>query len=137
MLDLPHLRTYTSVITVSEYLQLHDLSPDVEWSNGAWHREVYHSGTPKPSFGVIPNGEYDPSGIVRVDRMPPARHDLIEDRPWHAPLLAVMGTRNAIPIGEARTVVQRSGFKVSKEEGEFEEELERNGWAILHTFAGA
>ncbi len=43
MMDLPHLRAQHPVITVSEYLRLHEQDPEVESSTGSWERELYHS----------------------------------------------------------------------------------------------
>jgi hypothetical protein len=78
MFNLTHLRRSHPVILTSEYLRLHNLSADVESSNGAWSRTAYHehanvfdSATGKrPSLQVIENSWFDPKGINRVDVLP-------------------------------------------------------------------
>lgn len=87
MIDLNHLRTHHPVITVAEYLMLQGLDPEHETGNGAWDVNNYHNHTRitdtgqelderdeevvKPSIKVIPNDAFDPSGTIRVDRLPP------------------------------------------------------------------
>ena len=83
MIDLPHLRARHSVVTVSEYLRLHGLDPEVESSRGSWERESYHAHpnvfesnkTKTPSLFVIENRWYEPSGSNRVNYIPQAMKD--------------------------------------------------------------
>jgi hypothetical protein len=78
MFNLTHLRLTHPVILISEYLRLHDLSPDLECSNGAWSRTLYHAHAnifesdpgKRPSLHVIENGWFDPKGMIRVDVLP-------------------------------------------------------------------
>jgi hypothetical protein len=78
MFNITHLRRTHPVIMISEYLRLHNLSVDMEWSNGAWLRDTYHKHAnvfesnpqKKPSLQVIENWWYDPQGINRVDVLP-------------------------------------------------------------------
>ncbi len=75
MIDLPRLRARHPVITVSEYLRLHGLDPEIESSRGHWERESYHArpnvfGSKTPSLFVIKNQWYHPSGSARVDYIP-------------------------------------------------------------------
>ncbi|SRR6266403_1736858 len=80
MIDLPHLRSRHPVITVSEYLSLHGLDPEIESSSGYWPRELYHTHpnvfesnkTKTPSLFVIEYRWYEPSGSNRVDYIPQA-----------------------------------------------------------------
>ncbi len=80
MVDLPHLRSRHPVITVSEYLRLHGLDPEIESSRGNWQKELYQSHpsafesnkTKTPSLFVIENQWYEPSGYNRVDYIPQA-----------------------------------------------------------------
>lgn len=74
MFNLTHIRETHSVVTVSEFLRLHNISADVETGRGDWDTEAYHhissTGERKPSLRVIENDWYDPGEIVRVDRIP-------------------------------------------------------------------
>lgn len=77
MLNITLLRQTQPVILLSDYLRLHGLTPEIEQSNGVWHRELYHSRTnimtgKKPTLFVIKNKWYDPSGTLRVDVLPHA-----------------------------------------------------------------
>lgn len=101
MLDLTLLREVQPVILVSDYLQLHGLPLHLEQSNGTWSRDAYHSNSNvytgrKPSFHEIKNNWYDPSGTIRVDRLP----DEIKERgKWRFR----MGDDETGPIGEWTT----------------------------------
>jgi hypothetical protein len=83
MLDLPLLRARHPVITVSEYLRLHGLDPEIEASNGQWQKESYHTQpdvfesnrTKVPSLFVVENHWYMPEGTIRVDYIPQAMKD--------------------------------------------------------------
>lgn len=78
MFNITHLRRTHPVITVNEYLRLHNFSADTEWSNGAWLRSTYHQHAnvfesdpqKKPSLHVIENWWFDPEGVNRVDELP-------------------------------------------------------------------
>lgn len=75
MFNVTHLRLTHSVILLSDYLRLHNISTDQEGSNGAWLHETYHqqpnifSGR-KPTLNVIKNQWFDPEDILRVDVLP-------------------------------------------------------------------
>lgn len=71
MLDLNQLQKLVPVITVKEYLLLHDLDPSLEVHDGYWVTERYQG--PKTDTFTIPNDSlspFEPHGIVRVDRLP-------------------------------------------------------------------
>lgn len=74
MFNLTHIRETHPVVTVSEFLRLHNISADVETGRGDWDTEAYHhissTGERKPSLRIIENDWYDPGEIVRVDRIP-------------------------------------------------------------------
>lgn len=78
MFNLTHLRQTHPVMLTSEYLRLHNISEDQEWSNGAWLRSTYHKHASvfepnqerKPLLHVIENWWYDPAGVNRVDQIP-------------------------------------------------------------------
>ncbi|KDQ16760.1 hypothetical protein BOTBODRAFT_106823 [Botryobasidium botryosum FD-172 SS1] len=135
MLDIPHLRKTHSVILVSEYLKLHDLDPEIEWSNGAWNRDRYSEGTPKRTVRVIPNDAYDPSTILRVDELknlPAAGH---RDGLVYTTLMNAMGTdQNVLEWEVARALLL--AWDVDTDE-KLESLLNEHGWVVLHTFKGA
>lgn len=136
MLDLDHLRKDYSVITVGEYLKLHNIDPSLEWSNGAWHREAYHNASPKPSYAAIPNHEYDPFGVIRVDRVPPSPKEL-ENTIMTPVLMKKLDPKTFImKLDDAKQTLEMNGLNNWESEKELEEMVEKEGWVILHTFAG-
>ncbi|QRV76198.1 O-FucT domain protein [Ceratobasidium sp. AG-Ba] len=134
MLDLNHLRKTHSVVTVGEYLQLNGMPASTEWSNGAWHRENYQNGG-KVSLHVIPNNEYDPSPMVRVDNLPkhpPGR----DNSPLSRALYEKLGEKRIVmDLPEAADIV-RSHAEFA-DDAQLEAILRENGWEFLHTFRGA
>lgn len=137
MLDLRHLRKYTPVVTLGEYLNLQGLDPSVEQSNGAWARELYHSGSSRPSLGVIRNHEYDPAGVVRVDKLlpSPAGETSLTDSPVARKLLEIKGDNLAVKLNDVKGPLKKLASWNTDEE--LETIIEEHGFAILHTFAGA
>ncbi|QRW19286.1 O-FucT domain protein [Rhizoctonia solani] len=107
MLDMNHLRKAHPVVTVAEYLQLNGMSPSIEWSNGAWHREMYQNDG-KISIHEIPNNEYDPK--LRY-------------------ALKFMDLEEAAKALKDRVVI--SG------DDQLEAFLREHGWEVLHTYRGA
>lgn len=68
MLDVSLLRRVHPIMTIADYLLLHDLPADLENKRGDWDRTGYHPGGSSTLY-VIGNANYD-NDIVRVDRMP-------------------------------------------------------------------
>lgn len=162
MLNMTLLRNSQPVITVSEYLRLHNIPEDVEESDGHWERHKYHvnpyifgSGTP-PSLHVIENAWYDPCDINRVDVITeemkrrggwdPARGVPEKDEygQWastektelYVALEAALPTRpKVLGWDQARQILQQKG-QTSTDEG-MEKVLNDNGWEVLYTFNGA
>lgn len=165
MLNLTHLRRSQPVITVAEYLRLHDLSPDLELGDGQWDTQNYHQnpsvndtqGNP-PSLHIIENWWYDPQGLNRVDRLPeemksrghwdsllgnPARD---EHSGWPSPSKtdAYLALEQALPerqrvldFDRARWILENNGIQgVASDEGLIQV-LNDNGWEVLYTFEGA
>ncbi|KAG9098381.1 hypothetical protein FRC06_006468 [Ceratobasidium sp. 370] len=134
MLDLNHLRKTHSVVTVAEYLELNGMPASTEWSNGAWHRENYQNGG-KLSIHVIPNNEYDPAPMVRVDNLPkhPAGRD---STPLSRALYEKLGEKRIVmDLPEAADLVR--GHAEFADDDQLEAILRENGWEVLHTFRGA
>ncbi|KAF8123741.1 hypothetical protein EV363DRAFT_1179181 [Boletus edulis] len=165
MLNLTHLRRSHPVITVAEYLRLHDLSPELELSNGQWDTQKFHQnpsvddtqGKP-PSLHVIENGWYDPQDLNRVDRLTeemksrgqwdsllgdPAKD---EHGGWPSPIRskvylaleqALSGRQHVLEFDRARDILQNNGVRgVTSDEGLIQV-LNDNGWEVLYTFDGA
>lgn len=158
MLDLPHLRSQYNVLLVDEYLRYHGMDPGKEWSNGAWHRTDYLA--PNMTIFVVKNEEYDPEGWVRVDSRDTMfkahtnkhhdhshehGHGAMDKRAMpevpgqgelHDKLTSMIGNDLVLDWNKARIAV--AGFVNStRDKAEVEEFLWANGWATLHTFAGA
>ncbi|KAG9125975.1 hypothetical protein FRC07_005383 [Ceratobasidium sp. 392] len=134
MLDLTHLRKTHSVVTVEEYLLLHNLSTSVEWSTGHWHPVNYHKTEPPVSLHVISNGDYDPKPLVRVDRLPPGVAKGNDTSELSHLLLERLGKDRAVmPMADAKEVLST---KMNLTDTDVESILEENGWTTLHTFRG-
>ncbi|KAL4073627.1 hypothetical protein J3A83DRAFT_4091128 [Scleroderma citrinum] len=164
MFNLSHIRETHSVVTVSEYLRLHNISDSVETGPGYWDVGSYHhissSGEREPSLRVITNDWYDPGDIVRVDRIPddmrgrggwtPEGGDRSHARvgTWNTavdtPLYhALMG---ALPSSgwpvlswrDVRRIVQDDEHITSQSaDEEIREVLEENGFEAVYTYDGA
>lgn len=136
MLDLRHLRKYSSVVTLGEYLTLQGLDPTLEQSNGAWAREIYHSGPSKPSLGVIRNHEYDPAGVVRVDKLLPKPESItLLKGPVTNKLEELRGDNLAVKLDDVKGPLSKLASWDT--EAELETIIEEHGFVVLHTFAGA
>ncbi len=163
MIDLPHLRSRHPVVTVSEYLRLHGLDPEVESSRGHWEKKLYHTQpnvfesnkTKTPSLFVIENQWYEPSGTTRVDYIPQAMrergnwerysHSQSQETGGHWPFVVpteISGHLANVNPGVLDWDVAKRVLRSSKPESEFnldddeivEDVLNDNGWEVLHTF---
>lgn len=134
MLDLTHLRKTQSVVTVREYLLLHNLSTSLEWSTGHWHPVNYHKAEPPVSLRIVTNGEYDPKPLVRVDRLLPSSIRGNESTELSQMLFERLGNQSAVmPMEVAKEVLST---KLNITGVNIETILEENGWTVLHTFRG-
>ncbi|KAG8216527.1 hypothetical protein J3R82DRAFT_6643 [Butyriboletus roseoflavus] len=74
MFNLTHLQQSHAVITTSDYLRLHNISVDLESTDGHWDVDTYHvqdmMGDTWPSLHAIENEWYDPDDFVRLDFIP-------------------------------------------------------------------
>jgi hypothetical protein len=164
MLDLPRLRARYPVITVSEYLHLHGLDPEIESSRGHWERELYHAHpnvfesnkTKTPSLFVIKNQWYHPSGSIRVDlitqemkqrgnweRYPQSQS---QDTGGYWPFVMPTDISNRLLANGNSGVLDWDAAKRGLLSSELEPEvdldddkvvedvLNANGWEVLHTF---
>ncbi|KAG8701332.1 hypothetical protein FRC09_005427 [Ceratobasidium sp. 395] len=135
MLDLTHLRRTHPIITVEEYLLLHNLSTSLEWSTGHWHPVNYHKTEPRVSLHVISNGDFDPKPTVRVDRLPLGVAKGNETSELSQLLLERLGKeRAAMPMADAKEALSS---RMNLTDTDIEQTLEENGWTVLHTFRGS
>jgi hypothetical protein len=164
MLNMTLLRNIHPVITVSEYLQLHNLSADVEESNGRWERNKYHINPyifddthQTPSLHVIENAWYDSWSINRIDKIP---EDMKKRGGWNAeggdPLKGEKGQWGDTPITSLYVTLQnalptrpkvlewdrtcqilRENGRTAESDDDVERILNENGWEVLYTYQGA
>lgn len=162
MFNLTHLRETHSVITVSDYLRLHNISADVETTNGSWDTDLYHRGVNifsdsgvEPTLYVLKNGEYD-SGIVRVDQLPQSMRErggwnitrgqvgswaITEETPLSKALQDAMTSGASVLDWDTVLVVVGDNNNPNETEsslvGGIAGTLEKNGWEVLYTYGGA
>ncbi|KAH7911162.1 hypothetical protein BJ138DRAFT_954313 [Hygrophoropsis aurantiaca] len=166
MFNMTHIRRTHSVITVSDFLRLHNISDAAETSDGHFDTNAYLSGVnifsdqeKRPSLHAIENTWYDPGGVVRVDSLSedmkrrggwvPFGGDTNRDMPgvWgdiqqsslYTKLAAKLSGSNMIDDwGTVRSVVKEEGYASDDTPDEEIETLIRdNGWAVLYTYDGA
>ncbi|KAH7882455.1 hypothetical protein F5I97DRAFT_1817012 [Phlebopus sp. FC_14] len=163
MFNLTHLQQSHSVITVSDYLRLHNISSDVETSAGPWDIGIYHlrdaSGSPQPSLHVIQNSWYDPDDIIRVDRISADMRrrggwrseggdssrgqvgswdDTSDSEIYHALMDVLPGGKPLLSWGDVRRVVE-DGESITPESSDeaVGDVLRENGFEVLYTYEGA
>ncbi|KAG2144156.1 uncharacterized protein EDB93DRAFT_1241314 [Suillus bovinus] len=160
MFNLTHLRETHAVITVSEYLRLHNISVDVETTNGRWDTDLYHRGVNidsgvEPSLYVIKNEWYDAS-IIRVDQLPQTMRERGGWNTTHGQLGSWTITEetplskalhDSMPFGASvldwDTVLVVVGDRHDPDEtgsssvNNIASTLEENGWEVLYTYGGA
>jgi hypothetical protein len=155
MMDLPRLRERGPVITVSDYLRLHNQDPEIESGNGHWSRESYHNQanifesnqTKKPSLFVIENHWYDPAGTIRVDYISQEMKEREISQSGEGPtrisrlLWRKTGFAGAAIDWEPTKIALRLlGLEPEMnldDDAVVERILNDNGWEVLHTFAQA
>lgn len=134
MLDMSLIRRQHSVITVAEYLKLHQLDLALEVLNGSWSESAYHGGPFKPTLHALTQEGWD-SGFVRVDRellVPTVEHDSVYDA-----LHAQLGEGTFLSLGQAQDIVRGAGLASWKDDAEFGRILSEHGWEALYTFRGS
>lgn len=166
MLNMTLLRKTQPVITVSEFLRLHDLPESVEASDGHWDRLRYHvnpyifeNTSRTPSLHVIENGWYDPREVNRVDMIP---EDMKRRGRWSADggdvskgevggwrdmpktslysaLEATLPDRpKVLQWDRARQVLRERGYTQETEtDAGMQRVLNENGWEVVYTYNGA
>ncbi|KAG1735593.1 uncharacterized protein EDB91DRAFT_1056235 [Suillus paluster] len=159
MFNLTHLRERHAVITVSDYLRLHNISVDVETTNGQWDTDLYHRGVDifsdspvEPSLYAIKNEWYDAGNVVRVDQLPHSMRErggwnitheqvgsaITEETPLSLALHDAMTSGTSVldwettlrVVGDDNEVESSSGGGIARI-------LAENGWEVLYTYGGA
>jgi hypothetical protein len=164
MFNLTHLQQSHAVITTADYLRLHNISMDLESTDGHWDVDTYHvrdtGGDMGPSLHAIENEWYEPDGSVRVDYIPQdmrlrggwsseggdASRDQVgswtslttDSEIYHALTEALPGGRPLIDWDSARRIVE-DGERVTPESSveEIGDVLRENGFEVLYTYDGA
>ncbi|KAF8516366.1 hypothetical protein JB92DRAFT_3082720 [Gautieria morchelliformis] len=134
MLDLPHLREVYPVVLASEFFELHGLDPGLESLAGDWNRG--EENTAFPSLHVIPNDEYDPSNVIRVDTLqglPPV--DKVETNVDEL-LRSALGDQPVLEWDIAVQTLQDKDWKVETD-ADIERLINSGGWVVTYTFLGA
>lgn len=142
MLDLPYLRQHHNVITVKEFLLLHNLDPLRERTDGYFDREYYlggQDGGEKLTLHTIQNHLYDPSGFVIVDlKAPLENHGVTPGGPLSPKLWSLMENKDfdykdGIGWEDARNAL-KDHLEDFEDDDEFERLLHENGWTAVYTF---
>ncbi|KZT51862.1 hypothetical protein CALCODRAFT_442453 [Calocera cornea HHB12733] len=143
MIDLSHLRETHAVVTMGEYLKLHNLSPDIEQGNGQWSDNTYHM----PSR-AIPNSWWDPPDVIRVDQQRPPfaldESDAASARAWEVREQVKEKVEGIIAGSQTNVVdwlpVQKAlqGMQLDANDDESTELfLRAAGFEVLHTYEGS
>jgi hypothetical protein len=165
MLNMTLLRQTQPVITVSEFLRLHNLSEAAEASDGHWDRVRYHvnpyifkNTSRTPSLHVIEEEWYDPREVNRVDVIPtdmkkrggwsaeggdPSRGevgkwgDISKTVLYSALEAALPEWPKVLAVGSgAPGVAGERVYEAETDQG-MEQVLNENGWEVLYTYNGA
>jgi hypothetical protein len=163
MFNLTHLQQSHAVITTSDYLRLHNISADLESSDGHWDTETYHVnnalGSQEPSLYAVENWWYDPDDFVRVDLIPEdmrsrggwstqggdasraqfgSWNDTTDSEIYHSLMEALPAGRPLLDWNSVRRVVE-DGDRITPESsaGAIGDVLRENGFEVLYTYDGA
>ncbi|KAF9239248.1 hypothetical protein BU15DRAFT_46824 [Melanogaster broomeanus] len=163
MFNLTHLQQSHAVITTSDYLRLHNISADLESSDGHWDTETYHVnnalGSQEPSLHAIENWWYDPDDFVRVDLIPEdmrlrggwrtqggdasrgqmgSWNDTTDSEIYHSLMDALPEGRPVLDWGSVRRVVE-DGNRITplSSVGAIGDVLRENGFEVVYTYTGA
>ncbi|KAH7921544.1 hypothetical protein BV22DRAFT_1019154 [Leucogyrophana mollusca] len=166
MFNMTHVRRTHSVITVSDFLRLHNISDALETSDGHFDTDTYLNGAnifemeeKRPSLHTIENTWYDPGGVVRVDSLSadmklrggwsskggdssrdmPGSWGDIERSPLYVKLEEKLeGNNMIVDWNTVRDVAKSEGYSSdSSTDDEVEQVVRDNGWAVLYTYDGA
>ncbi|KAG9311639.1 hypothetical protein JVU11DRAFT_7873 [Chiua virens] len=164
MFNLTNLQQTHAVITTADYLRLHNISTDLESTDGHWDVDTYHvrdtTGDMTPSLHAIENGWYEPDHSVRVDRIPEdmrlrggwnleggdASHDKggsWATTGWDSDIYRALteslpSGKPVINWGDVRKAVE-DGERITPESSDeaVGDVLRENGFEVLYTYDGA
>lgn len=166
MLNMTLLRQTQPVITVSEFLRLHNLSEATEASDGHWDRVRYHENpyifehtSRTPSLHIIEEKWYDPREVNRVDVIPTDMkrrggwsteggnsskgevgkwQDISKTALYSMLEAALPEWPKVLDWDQARQMLQQRGYTHEAETDQrIEQVLNENGWEVLYTYNGA
>lgn len=135
MLDIPHLRQNHPVILTSEFYELHDLDPQFESLAGDWNTGIGTNVT-FPSIHIIRNGDYDPSGVVRVDTLEGIPAVDAIDSMADTRLNAALGDNPILSWDDAVQALKPGNWQMDTD-AEIAKVIHSAGWVVTHTFLGA
>ncbi|KAF8555820.1 hypothetical protein OG21DRAFT_1410330 [Imleria badia] len=164
MFNMTHLQQSHAVITTEDYFRLHNISMDVETTNGDWDIGTYHvqdaTGDRWPSLHTIENWWYDPDNFVRVDSIPQDMRlrggwsseggdaspgqvgswtsPTTDTEIYHALTEALPQGRPLVDWDSVRRIVE-DGERITSASSveEIGDVLRENGFEVLYTFDGA
>lgn len=146
MLDLNALRKLVPVVTVEEYLLLHDRNTSLEVGNGRWAHELYQNSD--TDMFQIPNNQgrgaelFEPPGTIRVDRLPDVPHSTVPQagskaRRVYDHLIYVAGKEGLLPPHQAMSSLLAMSVELPKGTMSEDEKLiatmREHGFGLLHT----
>ena len=134
MLDLPHLRDVYPVILASEFYELHGLDPRMESLAGDWN--FGEENMTFPSIHVIPNGDYDPSNIIRVDTVEGLPTVNAMDSRVNESLTSALRDQNILQWDDAVQALKIGNWKLDRDT-DIEHIINSGGWIVAYTFLGA
>jgi hypothetical protein len=146
MLDLNSIRKQLPVITIADFLSIHGLNPSLEVGNGNFKPDIYLNTTtmPRPSLYIIPNTEFDPKNISRVDRLFP-RSSLPKNleptngtvqRTIYDYLVSKLSWEGTIDLEDVPRLIRDVGERLEgfEDEASLLEYLKDHGFGMLYTY---
>lgn len=134
MLDLPHLRATYPVILSSEFYELHGLDPSLESLAGDWNRG--EENITVPSIHAIPNQDYDPPNVIRVDTLQGLPIADKVDSKVDELLKSALGDASVLHWDDAVQALQNGNWKLEKD-ADLMNVMKSGGWVVAYTFLGA
>lgn len=142
MLDLDTLRNHVPVVTVAQYLQLHELSETLETGDGHWDSHAYNSTSIPSSLAIIPNYEYDKNlnRTARVDKLPERQIQPphAESREWeiYGDLVGLLTPQGTINAEAARRFLNTTCGEDWQSDSEMVKIVSKYGFAVVYTYDG-
>ena len=147
MLDLTALRKLVPVITIEEYLILHDHNTSLETGNGEWAYNLYQPSD--VDMFKIPNERgsgaalFEPPRTIRVDRLPDMPDPLVPHvgsraRHVYDHLLSIAGKEGILTPRQAMVSLLAMSVEFPRGLDSDDEKLiavmREHGFGVLHTY---